>query len=108
MGHQRISRRMHLARCLAFVTAKFDFHIVATHIKGALSVRADALSRNNLPLFLPLHSKANQEGATVPQSLLDLLILSKPELDIQEQDRAVELYFRNSLAPSTQKNPTIL
>ena len=70
---------MHLVRALAFITAKFDFHIVATHIKGAHNIRADALSRDNLPLFRSLHPQANQEGTPVPQSLLDILILSKPD-----------------------------
>lgn len=50
-GTSKNQDAMHLARCLAFITAKFDFHIVAAHIKGALNVRADALSHNNLPLF---------------------------------------------------------
>lgn len=40
---------------------------------------ADALSRNHLPLFHSLHSQANQEGTLVSKSLLDLLILSKPD-----------------------------
>ena len=68
-----------LARCLAFITAKLDFHVVASHIKGAHNIRADALSRDNLSLFHSLHPQAEQEGTPVPQSLLDLLIVSKPD-----------------------------
>ena len=67
---------MHLARCLAFIAAKFEFHIVAVHIKGTLNVQADALSRNNLALF---HSLQHREGTPVPQLLLNLVILSKPD-----------------------------
>ena len=78
-GSSKNQDAMHLARCLAFITAKFDFHIVATHIKGVHNVQADALSRDNLPLFRSLHPQANQEGALIPQSLLDLLILSKTD-----------------------------
>ena len=78
-GSSKNQDAMHLARCLAFITAKFDFHVVASHIKGAHNVRADALSRDNLSLFRSLHPQAKQEGAPVPQSLLDLLILSKPD-----------------------------
>ena len=71
-GSSKNQDAMHLARCLAFITAKFDFHIVASHIKGAHNVRADALSRDNLSMFRSLHSQAEQEGTPVPQSLLDL------------------------------------
>jgi hypothetical protein len=78
-GTSKNREAMHLARCLAFITAKFDFHIVATHIKGIHNIQADALSRDNLPLFRSLHPQANQDGAAVPQSLLDLLTLSKPD-----------------------------
>ena len=49
------------------------------HIKGAHNVRADALSSHNLSLFHLLRPQAKQEGAPVLQSLLDLLILSKPD-----------------------------
>ena len=78
-GSSKNQDAMHLARCLPFITAKFDFHIVATHVKGVHNVQADALSRDNLPLFRSLYPQANQEGALIPQSLLDLLILSKPD-----------------------------
>ena len=78
-GTSKNQEVMHLARCLAFITAKFDFHIIATHIKGTHNIQADALSRDNLSLFRSLHPQANQDGASVPQSLLDLLILSRPD-----------------------------
>ena len=78
-GTSRNQDAMHLARCLAFITARFEFHIVAVHIKGTLNIQADALSRNNLALFRSLHPQANQEETPVPQSLLDLVILSKPD-----------------------------
>ena len=35
-GTSRNQDAMHLARCLAFITARFEFHIVAVHIKGTL------------------------------------------------------------------------
>ena len=78
-GTLKNQEAMHLARCLAFISAKFDFHPIATHIKGIDNVQADVLSRDNLPLFCSLHPLANQDGAAIPQSLLDLLILSKPD-----------------------------
>ena len=62
-----------------FITAKFDFYIAATYIKGDHNVQANTLSRDNLALFHSLHFQANQDGILVPQSLLNLLILSKPD-----------------------------
>lgn len=67
---------MHLARCLVFIVGKFDFHMEACHIKGTDNVLADALSRNNLPLFQSLHPQANKEAFSIP---VDMLILSKPD-----------------------------
>ena len=37
-GSSKNHDAMHLARCLAFITAKFDFHVVASHIKGVHNV----------------------------------------------------------------------
>ena len=78
-GSSRNRDAMHLARCLAFITAKFEFHLTATHIKGANNVKADALSRDNLQLFRLLHPQANLEGSLIPQPLLDLVLLSRPD-----------------------------
>ena len=46
---------MHLVRCLAFLKAKFNTELVATHIQGKLNTLADALSRNGLTKFRTLH-----------------------------------------------------
>ena len=80
--NQRSSKNkeaMHLARCLAFIAGKFDFHMEAIHIKGANNILADALSQNNLLLFQSLHPQADKESSPIPESLLDLLIISKPD-----------------------------
>ncbi len=50
-GFSKNEDAMHLARCLAFIAAKFDFHMEATHIKGVVNTQVDALSRDNLLLF---------------------------------------------------------
>ncbi len=42
---------MHLLRCLAFITAKFQFIIMASHLPGQLNTAADALSRNRVIVF---------------------------------------------------------
>lgn len=42
---------MHLVRSLAFLRAKFQFTLTATHIEGTCNVLANALSRDKLDLF---------------------------------------------------------
>ena len=42
---------MHLMRCLAFIKAKFQFYLFASHIPGIKNDLADALSRDNLRYF---------------------------------------------------------
>lgn len=78
-GSSRNQEAMHLARCLAFISAKFDFVITASHKKGKNNTMADALSRNNLPLFRSLHPQADQNPTAIPEALLDLLIVSRPD-----------------------------
>ena len=70
---------MHLARCLAFVKAKFEFELPAAHLPGARNTIVDALSRNNMASFHSLLSQADQEPTLIPNSLLDLLIVSRPD-----------------------------
>ena len=43
---------MHLLRCVFFISAHHDFALWATHIPGKNNIAADAISRNNLALFL--------------------------------------------------------
>ena len=78
-GSSRVQEAMHLMRCLAFIAAKYEFTIFATHIPGVDNVLADALSRNNGTLFHTLHPQANQSPTPIPVSLLDLLIAEKPD-----------------------------
>ncbi len=70
---------MHLIRCLAFLSAKDEFYIFATHIRGVDNTLADALSRNNESLIRTLHPQATQSPTPIPVSLLDLLIVTKPD-----------------------------
>ena len=79
LGTSRNQEAMHLARCLVFIKAKFKFDLVAAHLPGASNCRADALSRNRLSLFRTLHQQANQEPIVIPEALLDLLIVSRPD-----------------------------
>ena len=65
---------MHLVRCLA---AFFGFQFVAQHVPGVLNTVADAISRNNIPLFLSIFPQVPR--VTLPQPLLDLLVIKRPD-----------------------------
>ena len=69
----------HLLRCLAFVREKYNFFLFATHIVGKNKTIADALSHNKIPLFRSLHPQAQLRPSVIPEALLDLLIVQKPD-----------------------------
>lgn len=45
-GDSKVPEVMHLMRCLAFIIAKYQFYLFATHIKGSSNHLADTLSWN--------------------------------------------------------------
>ena len=70
---------IHLVRCVAFITAKFQFLLSASHIPAVENTAADALSRNKLDIFHSIYPQANSSPAPLPAALLNLLLLSKPD-----------------------------
>ena len=68
----------HLLRCLFFLQAHFEFELSASHIPGKQNKAADVLSRNRLSVFLSLYPQAHTSPSTLPQALLDLLLLPPP------------------------------
>ena len=78
-GTSKNQDTMHLARCLAFLTARFNINLVASHIRGVNNTLADALSRDNKSLFLTSHPQANREPSPIPEALLDLLVVTRPD-----------------------------
>ena len=68
---------MHFLRCLPFYAANYRFTFEAAHIPGTQNVAADAISRNNIPLFLSLQPQAPQ--VMIPQSVMELLITRQPD-----------------------------
>ena len=68
---------MHLLRCFSFYSGYFHFHFSAKHVPGVLNTAADAISRNNLPLFSSLVPQAPQ--SIVPPPLTQLLISVRPD-----------------------------
>ena len=78
-GNSNDSEVMHLIRCLAFIKARFQFDLFAVHISGVRNDLADALSRNKLNHFHAHLPQAAESPTPIPQGLLDLTIISKPD-----------------------------
>ena len=90
---------MHLLRCLLFIEAQQRCYLHPLYIDTHSNYLADALSRNNLPLFLSKLPGADHHPTTTSLPLLDLLL--DPSADWTSP--RWRHYFRNGLAPSTQK-----
>ena len=78
-GRSKDKLTMHILRCLSFFTAHFNVSLFAQHLPGRENVAADALSRNNLPLFLQQVPGAKQDPTLLPQELVQALILQRPD-----------------------------
>ena len=70
---------MHFLRCLPFYAANYRFTFEAAHIPGTQNVAADAISRNNIPLFLSLQPQAPHVQVMIPQPVMELLITRQPD-----------------------------
>ena len=92
LGNSQDTEAMHPIRCLAFIKAKFQFGLFASHTQGIKNDLADALSRNNVDYFHNHHPQAHQNPTSIPQDLLDLTVIPQTRLDISSLDRSVEHY----------------
>ena len=88
---------MYLLRCLLFIEARHRCYLCPVYIDTHANYLADALSQNNLPLFVSKHPHAAPLRSLTSPHLLDLL------LDRSANWTSVQCYFQNGLAPSTQK-----
>ena len=77
-GYSSDSSLSHLMRCLAFIAAFHGFHFCSVHVPGRLNEAADALSRDDLPLFHFLVPQALQESV-IPYPVILLLVLDVPD-----------------------------
>ena len=68
---------MHLLRYFSFYSAYYCFNYTCVHIPWVMNVAADALSRNNLPLFFSLVPQVPQ--FTIPAILVEFLVTSRPD-----------------------------
>ena len=78
-GYSRVPQIMHLLRCLFFIRAHFHLDVWAIHVPGVQNSLADALSRNNLHIFLLQVPGAASRRRSIPPDLLDLLVGRQPD-----------------------------
>lgn len=81
-----------MIRCLVFYAAYFHF---ADHVPGVLNTAADAISCDRISLFTSLVPQVAQ--VSIPQAVLDLLILGLTDLD-----KVVHELFSKGIAESTR------
>ena len=70
----RESHLMHLIRVLVFLASHLNFWFTASHVAGDSNILADALSRNNVDLFLSEVPQAHRHSSRIPPPLIDLLV----------------------------------
>ena len=75
-GTSRSPSVMRLIRCLFFYCAYYQFTMAAVHLQGSCNRAADAISRNNIPLFRSLRPQALPSPDPVPRELRRLCMKS--------------------------------
>ena len=67
----------HLLRCLFFLEARYKFQAIAAHVPGVQNTLADALSRDNMPLFFCLAPQASRIPSPIAEELVNTLVTPK-------------------------------
>ena len=98
-GSSRNQEAMHLWRCLAFLEAKWQFHLSCDHIRGRDNTAADALSRNRLSLFHSVHPQAKPNPTIVSAAVLDVLVVVQPDWTSAAWTGLWEDYFEKVWPP---------
>ena len=70
---------MHLLRCLFFFTARYQLTLLPKHLPGRENVAADHLSRDALSSFRQVVPHAKAEPTTLPDNLMEALVLQRPD-----------------------------
>ena len=73
------SHCLHMLRVLAFLEARYQFRLLPQYINTKNNFLADALSRDNLALFLSKVPQASSTPVALPSTLIELLL--DPTLD---------------------------
>ena len=73
-GYSKVTRIMHLLRCLFFIRARFDIELEAVHLPGSENLFADAVSRDKLSVLFTQVPAAKESQTPVPSELVSLLV----------------------------------
>jgi len=65
---------MNMGHCPFFLTEHYHLSLEAVHLPGKTNVAADALSRNNLPLFFQVSPGARPDPSPIPSQALWILL----------------------------------
>jgi len=76
--YSRDEQLMHLLRCLFYVEAKFQCHIIAEHIPGIQNTLADDLSRDRAFSFLSKAPHMDPHPTTIPPEVIPALMVTPP------------------------------
>ena len=93
-GSCREKEAMHLRRCLAFLEARWTFHMVSEHIRGVDNVVADALSRDRANVACSLLQGAEERPVEIPKEVLDVVARVKPGWKEEDWERLWNFYSR--------------
>jgi hypothetical protein len=95
-----------LLRLLCLFCAIYDITLVARHLPGASNAAADALSRDNLPLFMSLNPQASPMPTVISAALQDLLFNEQISMNsLTWTTRLRDTLEEASLTPLAQHTP---
>ena len=95
-GSCREKEAMHLRRCLAFLEARWTFHMVSEHIRGVDNVVADALSSDRANVACSLLQGAEERPVEIPEEVLDVVARVKPGWKEEDWERLWNFYSRKA------------
>lgn len=93
---------MQLMHCLFFFATHFHFLVTASHTPGSQIVQADALSHNNLSLFLSLRPPGFPSAHTSASRASPIIGSGQPRLDLSALEATVKQLFKSGIGPSIQ------
>ena len=96
--HQQL---VHLSCCLFFFAAYHGFSFSTEHIAGQKNGAADALSRNNLPLYFQLVPQAQSQPSVIQAALFNLLW----EQPVEWTSPRWRQMFKDSMGLASQVQP---
>ena len=83
---------MNMLRCFSFYAAYFKFVYRAEHVPGVLNTTADAISRNNISLFLSFLPQSPR--LPIPQAVVDLPVHKRPDWGSHDWTRLFKASLR--------------